>query len=98
MSILKAYHVTHTQMSKVPASHGLDSFTRLYMKLSRLPQVARVQAPTQDLKGNDYRVSDVEKDIVWIYRVERRLGVTWQEVDAAVAKAFSEFMSACAVS
>ena len=98
MSLIKCYSVTETQMSKVPDSHGFDGFTRLYIKLSQLSQVVHVQAPKIDITGSDYRISGPEGDFIWIYRIERRIGVSWSEVDAAVAKAFGEFMSTCALS
>lgn len=65
------------------------------MKLVELPEVVHVQPPNIGFKSNDYRVCEREQDIVWIYRIERRLGISWEEVDQAVHKAFNEFMHSC---
>jgi hypothetical protein len=94
MSLVKYYHVTDSQMSKIPPAHDLNGLTRLQLRLSRLDEVACVRAPSLD----DMRISEHENDFIWCYCVERQIGVSWAQVDAAVAKAFREFMSVCAVS
>lgn len=94
MSLTKYYYVTDRQISKVPHAHGLDSLTRLQIKLDRLDQVDNVQPPGLD----DFRIDKVESDFIWCFRIERRIGVPWNEVDGAVAKALGEFLKTCAVS
>ncbi len=94
MSLTKYYYVTDKVISKVPPAHGLDNLTRLQMKLDRLDQVMMVCPPNAD----DFHIDKAEGDFIWRFLVKRRIEVPWSEVDAAVAKALSEFLKACAVS
>ena len=88
----KSYYVTDRQIGTVPYAHDLDGLTRFQMKLNRLDVVAAVHMPL----ANDYRIHDTENDFVWYYKVQRKPGVSWAVVDAAICRAAQEFLAAFA--
>ncbi len=91
MSHIRNYFIADKVISTVPASHDLDGPTRLYIRIEALPEVASVAPPSFDNYGFDSTI-DEHGDFVWWYGVDKNRDYTWDEVDAAIAKATNDFL------
>ena len=85
--LCKKYHFTRLQLAMIPMAHGLDALTRIQMRLASLDEFDFVWAPGL----NDYCINAATNDFVWVYMVQRKIGVSWAEAEDAMAKALGKF-------
>ena len=92
-SLCKKYYFTREQLDMIPTAYGFDALTRIQMRLASLTVFDFVQAPGL----NDYCINAENMDFIWIYRVQRKIEVTWDEAEATMAQALSDFFRKFAV-